>query len=121
LHVSISGAFYRVHRIVFFMHYGYEPEFGVDHIDCNRKNNRPSNLRPATDQQNVGNIKPPRHNTSGFKGVYRHSRGAKWCAQIKRNGQTIYLGVFDTPEGAAEAYATAATKHFGTYARTSNG
>lgn len=121
LHVNISAAFYRVHRLVFFMHYGYEPDFGIDHVDCDRLNNRPSNLRPATDQQNAGNTKPPRNNTSGFKGVYRHSRGTRWCAQIKRNGETIYLGIFDTAEQAAQAYAAAAYAHFGAYARTHNG
>jgi hypothetical protein len=121
LHVNISGAFFRVHRIVFFMHHGYEPEFGIDHIDCNRSNNRPSNLRPATNQQNAGNVKAPRHNTSGYKGVYRHSRGGKWCAQIKRNRQTVYLGWFDTAELAAAAYNAAALDHFGEYARGSHG
>lgn len=117
LHVNICGGFYRVHRIVFLLHYGYEPPAHIDHIDGNRKNNIPANLRPATDQQNAGNTAPPRHNTSGFKGVYRHSRGQKWCAQIKRNGETVYLGWFDTPEDAHQAYAAAAKEHFGEYAR----
>ena len=118
LHVNICGRFYRVHRIVFFMHYGYEPEIHIDHVDGDRLNNRPENLRPATDQQNAGNMGPPRHNTSGYKGVYRHSRGRKWCAQLKRSGDTVYLGWFDTPEEAYAAYTAAARQHFGEHART---
>lgn len=117
LHVNISGRFYRVHRIVFFMHYGFDPEVHIDHIDGDRLNNKPSNLRPATDQQNAGNMDAPRHNTSGYKGVYKHSRGRKWCAQIKRNGETVYLGWFDTAEDAYHAYAIAAREHFGKHAR----
>lgn len=121
LHVNILGAFYRVHRIIFFMHYGFDPESHVDHIDCNRRNNRPDNLRPATDQQNVGNVaRMFAHNTSGFRGVSRNSRTGKWHAQIKQHGVQKYLGRFDTPEEAAEVYAKAAKAHFKEFARIPN-
>lgn len=121
LHVNISGRFYRVHRIVFYMYYGYDPKTHLDHIDCDKLNNRPENLRPATDQQNAGNV--PRmyaHNTSGFRGVSRNSRSGKWHAQIKIFGKQTYLGRFNTPEEAAEAYRAAAKKHFAEFARISD-
>lgn len=117
LHTNILGRFYRVHRLAYLMHYGVDPATHIDHVDGDKLNNRPENLRPATDQQNAGNSKTPQHNTSGFKGVYRHSRGRKWCAQIKRNRITTYLGWFDTPEEAHAAYMAAAREHFGEYAR----
>lgn len=121
LHVNITGRFYRVHRLIFYMHYGYDPETHIDHIDCDRRNNRPENLRPATDQQNAGNV--PRmyaHNTSGFRGVSLNSRSQKWHAQIKIYGKQTYLGRYDTPEEAAAAYDAAARKHFGEFKRTPN-
>lgn len=119
LHVNISGAFVRVHRIIFLMHYGWEPD-GIDHKDTDKLNNRPCNLRPASDQQNAGNINPPAHNTSGIKGVSLNSKSGFWHAQIKINGKQTYLGRRATKEEAAVLYAEAARKHFGAYARVSH-
>lgn len=112
LHTNLLGKFYRVHRIVFFMHYGYEPE-GIDHKDQDRQNNRPKNLRSADDQQNQGNIRRYKHNTSGFRGVSKNSRSGLWHAQLKINGKQIYLGRAATPKAAAKLYRKAARKHFG--------
>lgn len=118
LHVNICGRFYRVHRIIFLLHYGYEPPAHIDHIDGDRSNNRPENLRPATDQQNAGNVlRMFKHNTSGYRGVSLNTRSQKWHAQIKIFGKQTYLGRFDTQEEAAAAYAKAAEDHFGSFAR----
>jgi len=122
LHVNIVGRLYRVHRIVFFLHYGYDPDTRLDHIDCNRLNNRPENLRSATDQQNAGNVlRLFQHNTSGYRGVSLNQRSGKWHAQIKLFGKQTYLGRFDTPEEAAASYNEAARKHFGGCVRISDG
>lgn len=119
LHVSISGRFYRVHRIIYYMHYGYDPGTHLDHINCDRRDNRPENLRPATDQQNAGNVlRMYAHNTSGFRGVSLNSGSKKWHAQIKIFGKQTYLGRYDTPEEAAAAYSKAAKQHFAQFART---
>ena len=118
LHVVISGRFYRVHRIIYYMHYGYDPGSHLDHVNCDRLDNRPENLRPATDQQNAGNVSRLfKHNKSGYRGVSQNSRSGKWHAQIKIFGKQTYLGRFDTPEEAAQAYAKAAKRHFGEFAR----
>ena len=87
----------------------------IDHRDGNSTNNRWSNLRRATPSQNNANRRRPRHNTSGYKGVY--FRWGFWRACIKRNGRRIYLGVFATPEEAHAAYVAAARKLFGEFAR----
>lgn len=120
LHVCISRKLYRVHRLIFFMHFGYDPENGIDHEDLDRRNNRPSNLRPASTQQNMGNIAPPKHNTSGVKGVSKNSRSGLWHAQIRINRKQTCIGRFETIEEAAEAYAAAAKRVFGEFARTAN-
>jgi len=116
LHVMVKGRFVRLHRLIFFLLNGYVPKY-IDHRDGNRLNNRKTNLRHATVQQNMGNFKVPRHNTSGFRGVSKNSRSGKWHAQIKINGKQTYLGRFDTPEDAARRYDRAALEHFKEFAR----
>lgn len=58
-----------VHRVIFFLEYGYLP-INVDHIDHNRQNNHPSNLRAATPSQNSAN----RQRGLLPLGVYEHTR-----------------------------------------------
>lgn len=42
-------------------------------------------------------------NTSGYNGVYFHSRRGLWIAQITFKGKTKYLGAYEKPEEAAKA------------------
>lgn len=87
----------------------------VDHKDRNQLNCQRSNLRPATHSQNGANkIAPP--NTSGYRGVYWNRAKGRFHAQIKKNKQTIYLGLYQSPEEAARAYDKAAKKYFGDFA-----
>ena len=102
------------------MHYGYDPVIGLDHENCNRTDNRPTNLRVATSTQNAGNMPPPVNNKSGYKGVSWQQRAGKWQAHIKVAKRTTYLGLYDTPEDAARAYASAAHNHFGEFAQVAD-
>jgi len=88
----------------------------IDHIDGNPGNNRRSNLRLATRQQNAGNSKK-RAGSSQYKGVNWFKQHQKWHAQIGLNGHKKHLGLFDNEADAARAYNTAATEHFGEYAK----
>ncbi len=81
------------------------PGLEIDHINRVRHDNRIENLRLATSSQNkVNTASSP---ASGHRGVYklRSTRLRKecWMAQVKRLGITHHVGVFDTPEAAAEA------------------
>jgi hypothetical protein len=75
------------------------------------------NLRPATKSQNAANRGKTCNNTSGFKGVWWRRRYRKWQATIGVNGKRFYLGMFDTPEAAHAAYAAAAQRLHGEFAR----
>lgn len=88
----------------------------VDHIDRrSRLDCRRGNLRLATTAQNAANRGKQSNKTSCFKGASWHK--GKWESQIKVGGRSLYLGRFSTEEDAARAYNTAATLHFGEFAR----
>ena len=89
----------------------------VDHIDGDGLNNRRSNLRVATHQQNLHNQRLSRANTSGLKGVVFNKRAGKWQAQIRFNGARKHLGMFATPEKAHTAYAKASAELHGEFGR----
>lgn len=88
----------------------------ADHRNQNKLDNRRSNLRLATNQQNHANRGLLRHNTSGFKGVCWHKRAKKWMAHITVNNRSLYLKLHNTKRAAARAYNEAALEHFGNYA-----
>lgn len=85
----------------------------VDHWNGDPLDNRKQNLRTATHQENAWN----RGKSSGqaLKGIYAFRNG--WKARIKRDGQSIYLGLYTNPIHAALAYDEAARQLFGEFAR----
>ncbi len=88
----------------------------VDHINGNRLDNRFSNLRVVTPQQNCMNRYAPK-GVSGVKGVSRdHVRG-KWKASIKHSGVHTTIGRYPTIAEAALAYRNKEVELFKQYAR----
>jgi hypothetical protein len=92
------------------------PNQVVDHVNRDILDNRRSNLRLATKQQNGANAKLSKRNKSGFKGVWYNASRKKWEAYIRPNGKKLHLGRYSTAEEAAGAYKKAATLHFGDFA-----
>lgn len=92
------------------------PDKQVDHIDGNPLNCVRSNLRIASHGDNQHNRGKSRVNKSGYKGIFWHSIGKKWCAQIKVNRHCYHLGLFAKLEDAARAYDTAARRLHGDFA-----
>lgn len=88
---------------------------GIDHKDGNGLHNWRSNLRPATNSQNLMNS-PPRKGRR-FKGAFNLSKKSFWMATIMLSGKRIYIGCYRSQESAAKAYDTKARELFGEYAR----
>ena len=102
-----------LHRIIM----GEPDGMDVDHIDGDPLNNRRSNLRICTHNENMTNRKISKNNTSGFKGVYWSKRDNNWRSQIKYNNKRIHLGCFDSLEEATKARKDAEEKYFGEFNR----
>lgn len=81
----------------------------VDHINGNPLDNRRSNLRVVTNQENTWNRRP--RGATGLNGV-RANKG-RWNAQVAPHGIEISLGTFGTKEEAAAAYDVAASAVYG--------
>ncbi|HXW25609.1 MAG TPA: HNH endonuclease [Xanthobacteraceae bacterium] len=116
--IHIDGRNYKAHQLAWFYVTGTWARPMIDHRDLDRSNNRLSNLRRATASMNAANRRRPRTNTSGFKGVHRRRTGGRWRAQIWKDGRAHYLGLFATAQAAHAAYAAAARRLFGEFART---
>lgn len=71
---------YLAHRIIWKMLKGDDPLY-IDHIDGNPSNNRLSNLRSVTLEQNQKNRRPTKNNKGVF-GLHR-SKHSSWVIQIK--------------------------------------
>ena len=109
--ITFEGRTYQAHRLAFLYMTGALPAQDVDHINCSRADNRWCNLQDVPRSLNAMNrASPNKNNGHGFRGVT--VRRSKWVAVlcIKRTKQ--YLGIFDTPEAAHNAYESAKKKHF---------
>lgn len=87
----------------------------VDHINHDTLDNRKSNLRLVTRQQNQCNVKPRSGNWSRFKGVCFNKRVNRWVAYINSFGRREYLGYYDDELDAARAYDAASLRLHGEY------
>jgi hypothetical protein len=122
-HAGRHGTFYarrtrRTGDVADAPHYLHQLILGcawVDHINGDGLDNRRTNLRPCTRAQNMHNQRK-RRGVSQFKGVYWHTSGRKWKAQITESGHRRSLGYHPSEESAARAYDAAARRLFGEYA-----
>lgn len=117
LRLKVDGCELLAHRVIFAMTNGRWPDADLDHINGNRRDNRPANLREATFAENNRNTGIGKNNTSGAKGVSTFQRGRKWRATCQVNGVSNYLGRFDTAEEAAAAVRAFRERNHGEFAR----
>lgn len=90
-------------------------KISVDHINHITHDNRKSNLRLATQSQNLMNRSISKNNSSGVAGVYFDNHRNKWIAEIKINREKIRLGDFTSFDDAVTARKNAEDELFGEY------
>lgn len=94
VNVVIQNKIYQAHRLAWLYVYGNIPST-LDHINGIRHDNKISNLRPATTQQNAHNTKLYSTNTSGIKSVTWNKLAKKWKVEMRVNGIKVFFGYFD--------------------------
>lgn len=97
------------HRVVWALTHGSWPDGWIDHINRDRGDNRPENLR-------VTDAALSNHNrdfANLYKGIFKNPNASTYRAQIRHNGKQYYLGCFPTPEEAALARDKKAVELYG--------
>ena len=110
-YVSSSGSSIRLHRLIM----DCPDDMVIDHINHDPLDNRKSNLRACTYQQNMMNHSLRANNSSGTTGVCWYKRTNKWKAEIKINNRTIHLGYYEDMNDAIQARKQAEIDYFGEY------
>ena len=113
LKVKVDGTLHLVHKIIYLYVTGHWPDYPnelVDHLDRDKLNNRFENFRLTNHHGNQHNRPLNRNSTTGYKGVTINKNG-KYQAQAQLNGKKYYLGSYDYPEDASDAYQKFVTEN----------
>jgi hypothetical protein len=94
----------------------------IDHVNKNTLDNRRCNLRVCTVSQNQMNRGKQKNNSTGYKGVNQDKRckRKKYRTRITKDKKTYYLGNFEKPSEAGQAYKKAVKQHHGEFARVND-
>ena len=103
LEIRVNGKKYLTHRLAWYLMHGKFPKYFIDHKNGNTTDNRLSNLREATPQQNSQNCKG--------RGTSFNKKARKWESRISVNRKDLFLGYFDTEEEARQAYVKGKKKY----------
>ena len=104
---------YKMHRLIT----DCPDDLIPDHVygENTRNDNRKSNLRICTEQENHINRKISTNNTSGVTGVHWYNKTQRWRAVIYYHNKKIHLGSFENFEDAVLARKNAEKEYFGEF------
>jgi hypothetical protein len=102
------------HHLAWYYVYGEYPD-EIDHINGDGSDNRIANLRVCTRTQNNFNAQSTL-GESGLRGAYLDKRYLQWYSKIQFGRQVKFLGNFNSPEEAHQAYLRAADEIAGEFA-----
>lgn len=98
---SVDNVKYRANRVAWAIYYGEWPEQYLDHINGVTTDDRISNLRDVSHQENHRNSALRKNNTSGVNGVSWSKSSGKWRVHVNVGGKYKHLGYFNNIEEAA--------------------
>lgn len=94
------------------LHRDVSREVGSRTIQANSAKNVRDNIRYNTNFSMITSDKPPKNNTSGYKGVYFDSLKGKYVAYIGIHGKRIHLGYFSKLDDAVKVRRDAEDRLF---------
>jgi hypothetical protein len=100
--ICIDGRKYLAHRLAWFYVHGVWPALEIDHINGDPGDNRLINLREVNYSQQKANVLP-KPNATGYRGIERRPSG-RFSVRLNWENKRIYLGMFDCPKEASQAY-----------------
>lgn len=111
LKVKLNGVNLANHRVIYLIANGWiDDNLFIDHIDGNKINNKPSNLRLVNRAENSQNQRKAQSSSIlGVLGVSITPSG-KYQARIGIDSKDLYLGSFHTIDEASNAYQQAKKK-----------
>ena len=102
---------YSIHHLVFAWVHGRWPATEIDHVNRDKTDNRPTNLRETTRSRNLLNVPVRKTSQTQRKGVRR--KHSKYEAYIQYGGRYIYLGAFHSLEEAYQERLAAEVRYHG--------
>ena len=116
IHTHINGKSVSLHRLIMGLSGNHDRVTIVDHINRKPHDNRKSNLRICTVNENAKNRSIGKNNTSGVVGVVYDTQSRKWLAYINADKKNIRLGLFENIEDAIRIRKDSEKKYFGQFA-----
>lgn len=113
--VSFKGVSHLLHRLAWVLYTGEWPDGFIDHIDKDKLNNKISNLRVSSREQNGRNSNSRKNSSSKYLGVSWCKTSKKWVVQTEFMGKNKHLGRFVDEETAARAYDKFAEENYGEF------
>ncbi len=110
-----EGKYLSIHKCIL----NYPSSLMCDHINRNPLDNRKSNLRLCTNQQNSFNKPPSVKNKTGVTGVHFSKQTNKWTVQMRINGKAKHYGLFSNFEEAVKRRKELEEEHHGEFKYTS--
>ncbi len=105
--IRIDGTQYVAHHLIWLYATGKYPIKDLDHIDRNRSNNKISNLREVTRQEQNFNTTVKQGKSLPIGVTFRSERKKPYHAHIRISNKLIYLGCYKTIKEAHNTYLKA--------------
>ena len=109
--INVFGKIWKEHRLVWLWLHGEMPEQQVDHINHDRRDNRPENLRLADNMENHKNRPMQNSNKTGCPGVWYDRPNDRYRVYITVDKKRINLGSTKTLDDAIKMRMAANTKY----------